>query len=455
MREHVPDYPVVFSKPAASIVASGDRVDPHTDITSSLDYEGEIGVIIGRRASKVGRAEAMDYVWGYTLINDVTARDLQRDHKQWFIGKGLDTFCPTGPWAVSKDEIDITDLQLTTHVNGELRQDTNTSQLIFDVPALIETLSAGITLQPGDLIATGTPVGVGVGFDPPKYLTTGDEVVIAAPGLGTLRNTIGVAAPRTGMRRIGGVELFVEKTGEGSPVVLVHGLGGTTDVYQPQVNALVDAGHTVIRYDLSGHGRSPLAGTPSIESWTEDLIALLDAEDIAQTALVAHSMGTLIAVNAAITHPERVSKLALLGPVRKLPDAARQATLTRAARVRTGGMAPVADGIVTVATSTQTQTQRPVVAALVRELLLGQSEEGYALACEALAAAADPDFASVKAPVLQVTGDVDKTSPVALNDDIFSLLPSSRLHVLDGVGHWHTLEAPEQVTGPLLDFLAN
>lgn len=141
--QHVPEYPVVFTKPAASVIASGDVVDPHTDITSALDYEGEIGVIIGRRASKVSRDEAMDYVWGYTLINDVTARDLQRDHKQWFIGKSLDTFCPMGPWAVTADEIDIHDLRLQTRVNGELRQDTNTSQLIFDVAAIIETLSAG------------------------------------------------------------------------------------------------------------------------------------------------------------------------------------------------------------------------------------------------------------------------------------------------------------------------
>lgn len=450
---HVPEFPVVFSKPAATIVASGDLVDPHADITSALDYEGEIGVIIGRRASKVTKAEAMDYVWGYTLVNDMTARDLQRDHKQWFIGKGLDTFCPTGPWAVPKDEINIGDLQLTTHVNGELRQNTSTSQLIFDIPTLIESLSAGITLEPGDLIATGTPVGVGIGFDPPKYLTTGDEVVIAAPGLGQLRNTIGVPHPPSGVRTVGGVDLFVEKTGEGTPVVMVHGLGGTTDIYQPQVAALVDAGHTVIRYDLSGHGRSPLTGTPSIESWTDDLFALLDDEGIEQAAVVAHSMGTLVAVNAAITHPDRVSRLALLGPVRKLPDAGRGATVKRAATVRDGGMAAVADGIVAVATSTVTQAERPVAAALVRELLLGQNPEGYALACDALAAADDPDFAAIKVPVLQVTGDQDKTSPVALNHDLNALLENSQFTVLDGVGHWHTVEAPDQVTHLLVDFL--
>jgi 2-keto-4-pentenoate hydratase/2-oxohepta-3-ene-1,7-dioic acid hydratase in catechol pathway len=192
--QHMPERPIVFTKPAAAVIASGDPIDPHTDITSALDYEGEIGVIVGRRATKVSKADALDYVWGYTLINDVTARDLQRDHKQWFIGKSLDTFCPLGPWAVTADEVDITNLQLQTMVNGELRQDTNTQLLIFDVPTIIETLSAGITLEPGDVIATGTPVGVGIGFDPPKYLQPGDEVVVTATGLGELRNVVGAPA---------------------------------------------------------------------------------------------------------------------------------------------------------------------------------------------------------------------------------------------------------------------
>ncbi|MFI6951425.1 alpha/beta fold hydrolase [Streptomyces sp. NPDC050422] len=452
--EHVPEYPVVFTKPAASVIASGDVVDPHTDITSALDYEGEIGVIIGRRASKVSREEAMDYVWGYTLINDVTARDLQRDHKQWFIGKSLDTFCPMGPWAVTADEIDIDDLQLQTRVNGELRQDANTSQLIFDVATVIETLSAGITLEPGDVIATGTPVGVGIGFDPAKYLTTGDRVVVSAPGLGELTNTIGPAAGRDRLQSAAGAELFVERTGQGSPVVLIHGLGGATTVYERQVAALAEQ-HTVLRYDLSGHGRSPRNGTPSVTGWVEELAALLDAEGIEETAIVAHSMGTLVASTFAAAHPGRVTKLALLGPVRAQSPQAKQATLARARTVREGGMSAVADTIVSVATSEQTRTERPLAAALVRELLLGQDPDSYAAACEALASAEEPDFASIKAPVLLLTGSDDKTSPMAVNDEIFALLPKARLHVIEGIGHWHTLEAPEEVTRHLQEFLAH
>lgn len=451
--QHIPQYPVVFTKPAASVIASGDVVDPHTDITSALDYEGEIGVIIGRRCSKVSRQEALQYVWGYTLINDVTARDLQRDHKQWFIGKSLDTFCPMGPWAVSADEVDIENLQLQTRVNDELRQDANTSQLIFDVATIIETLSAGITLEPGDVIATGTPVGVGIGFDPPKYLATGDRVVVSATGLGELANVIGPVPGRDHLQPAGAARLFVERSGQGTPVVLIHGLGGATTIYDQQAAALA-ATHTVLRYDLSGHGRSPRAGVPSIAGWVEELVALLDAEGIQETAVVAHSMGTLVASHFAAAHPGRVTQLALLGPVRAQGEQARQATLARARTVREGGMSAVADAIVAVATSEATRERRPLAAAMVRELLLGQDPESYALACEALASAEEPDFAGITAPVLLLTGSEDKTSPVAVNDEIFSLLPKARLQVLDGIGHWHTVEASDAVTAELCEFLS-
>lgn len=451
--EHVPRHPVVFTKPAAAVIASGEPIDPHRDLTQALDYEGEIAVVIGRECRNATRADAMDYVWGYTLVNDVTARDLQKNHAQWFIGKSLDTFCPMGPWAVTADEIDLDDLRLRTHVNGELRQDANTAQLIFDVPTIIETLSAGITLRPGDVIATGTPVGVGIGFDPPKYLVTGDEVVVSATGLGELRNTVGPVPPRAGLRRAGSTELYVEKAGEGPPVVLIHGLGGATTVYDAQAAALA-ADHTVLRYDLSGHGRSPSAGPASIERWIAELVALLDAEGITQTALVAHSLGTLVAAGLAAARPERVDRLALLGPVRAPGAGVRDAVRGRARAVREGGMPAVADGIAAVAVSDRSRARNPLSGALVRELLLGQDPEAYAAACEALAAAADPDFAAITAPVLLLTGSEDKTSPVALNEEIRDLLPKADLRILDGVAHWHTVEAPDDVTSILVDFLS-
>jgi 2-keto-4-pentenoate hydratase/2-oxohepta-3-ene-1,7-dioic acid hydratase in catechol pathway len=132
----------------------------------------------------------MSHVFGYTIINDVTARDLQKLHRQWFLGKSLDGFCPMGPYLVTADELDVNDISIRCWVNGELRQDSNSKLLIFDIPTLIETLSAGIELQPGDVIATGTPAGVGLGFSPPKFLQSGDVVRMEIPQVGVLENEV-------------------------------------------------------------------------------------------------------------------------------------------------------------------------------------------------------------------------------------------------------------------------
>jgi 2-keto-4-pentenoate hydratase/2-oxohepta-3-ene-1,7-dioic acid hydratase in catechol pathway len=189
--EDLPDKPVVFTKATTAVTGPYDDVDPHSGVTSELDYEGELGVIIGRGGRGIARGDAYAHVWGYTVVNDVTARDLQRDHKQWFLGKSLDTHCPMGPYAVSADEAgDVQTLEVETLVNGERRQHAPVKDLIFDIPALIETISAGITLLPGDIIATGTPAGVGIGFDPPRFLASGDVVEVSITRLGTLRNRI-------------------------------------------------------------------------------------------------------------------------------------------------------------------------------------------------------------------------------------------------------------------------
>jgi 2-keto-4-pentenoate hydratase/2-oxohepta-3-ene-1,7-dioic acid hydratase in catechol pathway len=187
----LPDRPIIFSKTPTAVTGPGAPIEAHSGVTRELDYEGELAVIIGQGGRTISRERAYDYVWGYTIINDVTARDLQRDHKQWLLGKSLDTHCPMGPYAVTADEIgDVTALWVATRVNGELRQNASVKDLIFDIPELIATISAGITLLPGDLIATGTPAGVGIGFDPPKFLTSGDVVEITITGLGTLSNAI-------------------------------------------------------------------------------------------------------------------------------------------------------------------------------------------------------------------------------------------------------------------------
>lgn len=186
----IPNSPIVFTKVPESVIGPDNPILYPSELSQSIDYEAELAVIIGKGGRGIRRDQAYDHVWGYTIINDVTARDLQSRHSQWLIGKSLDTFCPMGPWLVTADEVDPENLHIRCWVNGELRQDANTRDLIFDIPALIETISAGITLQPGDIIATGTPAGVGIGFTPPRFLEAGDEVAIEIDGLGRLRNSL-------------------------------------------------------------------------------------------------------------------------------------------------------------------------------------------------------------------------------------------------------------------------
>jgi 2-keto-4-pentenoate hydratase/2-oxohepta-3-ene-1,7-dioic acid hydratase in catechol pathway len=181
-------FPAVFTKPATCVVGPDAPVPTHPSVTSAVDYEGELAVIIGRGGHDIHRDQAMAHVWGFTIINDVTARDRQKNHRQWFLGKALDGFCPMGPWATTSDEVVSDALRIQTWVNDELRQDANTGDLIFDIPSLIETISSGLTLHPGDIIATGTPKGVGIGFSPPRFLKPGDVVTIEISGLGSLTN---------------------------------------------------------------------------------------------------------------------------------------------------------------------------------------------------------------------------------------------------------------------------
>lgn len=187
---HIPDAPVVFTKPFTAVIATGEAIPAHAGVTSQLDYEAEVAVIIGKRGRGISRAQAMDHVFGYTIINDFTARDLQKKHKQWHLAKSLDGFCPMGPCIVTAGDVDGSALDVRCWVNGELRQEANTRQLIFDIPTLIETISAGITLLPGDVIATGTPAGVGIGFNPPRFVQSGDCIRIAVDGIGVLENGV-------------------------------------------------------------------------------------------------------------------------------------------------------------------------------------------------------------------------------------------------------------------------
>ena len=168
-------YAIYFSKRVNRATDPGAGIPSHRDIVTDLDYEAELAVIIGREASHVREEEVKDYIFGYTIINDVSARTLQTRHKQWYFGKGLDGFLPMGPCIATVDELSYPPkVQVQSRVNGELRQDSNTELLIFDISHIVSELSQGMTLQPGTIIATGTPAGVGMGFDPPKFLVPGD-----------------------------------------------------------------------------------------------------------------------------------------------------------------------------------------------------------------------------------------------------------------------------------------
>lgn len=191
----VPKHPIIFSKVPESVIAHRQSVRVDRATTQAVDYEAELAVIIGAGGRGIRREKALDHIWGYTIVNDVTARDLQGRYSQWLIGKSQDTFCPMGPWAVTRDEIDLSNTPIKCWINGELRQNANTRDLIFDVPTIIAAIAAGVTLQPGDVIATGTPAGVGIGFEPPKYLLPGDVARVEIGGIGVLENPFVEASP--------------------------------------------------------------------------------------------------------------------------------------------------------------------------------------------------------------------------------------------------------------------
>ncbi|ODM15346.1 hypothetical protein SI65_09287 [Aspergillus cristatus] len=478
-----PSHPVLFTKRATSIVGNGHPIALHRSFTQTLDYEGELGVIIGKVGFDVRKENAMEYVWGYTIINDVTARERQRDHKQFFIGKSGDTYCPMGPVAVpSRDLPDV--LAVQTFVNGEKRQNTTTNDLIFSVPTLIETVSRGTTIQPGDVIATGTPAGVGFGQKPPVFLQPGDEITVSISGLGELKNKIiegdslrslatapsDLALPNTNVSKtitggcltqINAKPLYYKKQGSGgNPIVFVHGLGGSSEFYTPLINSLnLDKSHELHLADLEGHGLSPTSplSVISIESLADDLAGVFDVAGLSSTSsttLVAHSMGCLVALQFAIKHPDLVHKLILLGPApNPLPNPAISAINDRAELVREKGMLAVVDAVCASGTSDRTKASGVGLTA-VRLSLLATEPESYAKACTALAGSKPLSIESVNCETLIVTGDEDKVSPPALCTSYSQrIVQSSPPVVLKDVGHWHVFEDVEGVATAVRGFL--
>ncbi|KAI9688518.1 MAG: hypothetical protein M1822_001467 [Bathelium mastoideum] len=479
----IPSHPVIFTKRSTSIIAHEEEILPHANFTSTLDYEGEIGVIIGKSGTDIGEAEADDYVWGYTIINDVTAREKQKDHKQFYIGKSADTFCPMGPIAVPKASLPKT-LKIETRVNGELRQEGTTEELIFSVPRLIKTLSESQTLQPGDVIATGTPAGVGFGLNPPKFLQPGDVVEITVSGLGTLRNRIASQSAENqvtkavaqmspapiynisitngglGLTKVGKKLLNVRTLGAGEPVVFVHGLGGTTSYFEPLIATAGLSGKKCILYDLEGHGLSPTQATSviTVQSMVDDLFGLFTHPDfhVESAVLIAHSMGCLVAETFTIQYPHLVKRLVLIGPPPSpLPQVASEGCVKRASAVRAGGMSAVVSTVVAGGTSEKTRASNALAAAAVQQSLLAQDPEGYAKGCTALAGSAHDtiEIEKIRCPTLIVTGDEDKISPASHVQTLAGKVMDCKLAILPDVGHWHAFEDANGLGSAVKSFL--
>ncbi len=188
----LPEYPQFFTKPRTAVIGAGATVPLHANVTAMLDYEVELAVVIGRGGVNIPIEEALDHIFGFTIINDVTGRDVQRRHDQWFKGKGLDGTCPMGPWVVERGDVsDPQALDLSLKVNGEVRQSSNTKHMIFPIARIISELSLGLTLEPGDVIATGTPSGVGYAMTPPRPLKAGDVMTLEIAEIGVLENRVG------------------------------------------------------------------------------------------------------------------------------------------------------------------------------------------------------------------------------------------------------------------------
>lgn len=187
----LPKAPQIFTKPPTALAAPNAALAFDRAVSEKMDYEGELGIVIGKAGRNIAPEDALEHVFGYTVINDLTARDLQRRHDQWFKGKGLDHSCPMGPWIITRDEIeDLGGIRINTLVNGQTRQSATVAQMIFDIPTIIAELSRGMTLEAGDIIATGTPEGVGYAMTPPQFLADGDIVQIEIAGVGMISNLI-------------------------------------------------------------------------------------------------------------------------------------------------------------------------------------------------------------------------------------------------------------------------
>ncbi|KAI1293096.1 hypothetical protein F5Y03DRAFT_374886 [Xylaria venustula] len=483
-----PSDPVIFTKRATSIIAHHEDILLHEDFTSTADYEGEIGVIIGKPGFRIREEDAWEYVWGYTIINDVTARKRQRDHKQFFIGKSADTYCPMGPIAVPKEELPMT-LRVQTHVNGELRQDSTTEDLIFSIPHLLAVISAGQTLQPGDVLATGTPAGVGIGKQPPVFLKPGDEITISVTGLGSLTNKVSqpgisnatvhsidtvssfeltnsskAAGKGAGLTVVNGKPLYYRQAGSGSEnVVFTHGLGGTQDCWTPLISTLpLEKLATLHLYDFEGHGLSPThpLSQLTIDSLATDLAGIFVTAGISPSrpaTLFAHSTSCLVAVKLALEYPALVKRLVLISPPPyPLSEARRNTLIGRAGHARTKGLSAVVDEVISRETSEYSKKNNLLAITAARLSLLSQDPEGYAKACSAFAdSTEDLEFGKLSTSTFIITGRNDEVSTPEVCETYRDMISNSQFVVLENAGHWLVFEDAPGVANAVGEVLLN
>lgn len=368
-------------------------------------------------------------------------------------------------------------------MNGEERQNATIEDLIFSVPFLIQTISEGITIRPGDVIATGTPAGVGIGNKPPVFLKSGDTIEVSITGLGTLKNkiseqsatnlTISRVSKETSIpisnlaKTSGGVGLttvnfkqlyYQQKGASGPPIIFIHGLGGSSEFFTPLIDTLgLKTSHSLHLLDLEGHGLSPTSATSSISisSYASDFQALAQQKNITGATIIAHSMGCFIALTLALNQPDLISNLILIGPPPNgLPEAGQKGSIARAAIVRDSGMAAIVDAVSDASTSENTKLNNPLATAAIRLSLLGQDPEGYAKGCTALAGVANAlPVAGIRARTLIVTGDEDKVSPPTVCEKYAEDIKGAKVVVLPKVGHWHLFEDLASAAKAIKSFL--
>lgn len=250
---------------------------------------------------------------------------------------------------------------------------------------------------------------------------------------------------------VNGKSIWVERAGDGDPILMIHGLGGTGNSFWPQVGPLSRT-HTVVRPDLEGSGQTPLTGPISIDSLVTDMIALMDHLSLDKAKLIGHSMGTIVCAHMAVKHSERVTSLALLGPLAEPPEPARGALRDRARAARESGMVGIADTLLQVSISAATRAANPAVAGMVREILMRQPPEGYAATCEALAGAKSADLGAIRCPTLLITGDEDAVAPPPAVARMKAAIGDSLMLVVPACGHWTPVERVDAVNRALLNF---